>query len=472
MNEEQPRPPRRRNIFIENESHPVTQPSAGPGSGPPGRGDEEEAPGSWSQTDGPVESRGPVTAPGGRRNTIWAAQAPAVAAALAVPEAVEAGLPPGAYRDGEQFRQYAEAPTLPRPTATPPPIRRNPASDQWASADRETRTRSAAVGADTMKIGIWGSPASGKTTYLAALQHALSHTDGSIGRWALFPGNEPSGKALIQWTHELISERMFPEATDIGAEVPLRWRFEGDLSGSRYLSRWPMKRRGAALTRFDLDLIDVSGEVFGYEPAKKKVSLDLVRRALDHLARAQGLIFLFDPITERESPIVVDYVNRTLTELAGRINAEGRTIGPYLPHYIAVCVTKFDDPALFQQAREAGLVNDGPDGIPRVRNDQAKVLFDMICDGEFWAETDERGNSGTIYVRNQLDRYFHPDRIRYYVTSSIGFRKGPGRTFNSSNFQMTTDAGGQKKILGPIQPINVLEPLVELHMQLRDGRGR
>src|SRR5215469_5993030 len=33
------------------------------------------------------------------------------------------------------------------------------------------------------KIGLWGSPASGKTTYLAALRHAVSQSDSTSGRW-------------------------------------------------------------------------------------------------------------------------------------------------------------------------------------------------------------------------------------------------------------------------------------------------
>jgi hypothetical protein len=333
----------------------------------------------------------------------------------------------------------------------------------------------AATGPDTVKIGLWGSPASGKTTYLAALPQALSNTDGSVGRWTIFPTSDASTELLIKWSHQLISEQVFPEATGLGEITGLAWRFVGDLTGSRYMQRRLLRRKPPARSEFDLDLIDVSGEAFGYNPAGKNVSQGIADTALDHLASAQGLIFLFDPVTERDRRTAAEYVNRTLTRLSRKVMAEGRLVGPYLPHYIAVCMTKFDHRDVFRQARAAGLVNYGPDGMPRVLDGQAGELFDVICEGRFWADNRTDSHGGALFVRNQLRQFFHPDRIRYYAMSSIGYKKPPGWDpraaqpgfrFDPGDFSNVIEQGGTQQILGPIEPVNVLEPLIDLHMQI------
>jgi len=336
-----------------------------------------------------------------------------------------------------------------------------------------------ASGPGPVKIGLWGSPASGKTTYLAALPQALSNTDGSVGSWTIFPNNDASTELLIKWSHQLITEQVFPEATGLGDVTGLAWRFVGDLTGSRYVRRGVFRRRAPARSEFDLDLIDVSGEAFGYNPAGKNVSPRTVDTALNHLAWAGGLIFLFDPVTERDRKIAAEYVNRTLTMLSRKVVAEGRLIGPYLPHYVAVCITKFDHKDVFRQAREAGLVNYGPDGLPRVLDAQAAELFDVICTGRFWADKRSDSHGGALFVRNQLRKYFHPDRIRYYAVSSIGYKKPPGWDpqaarpgfqFDPGDFSNLIEQGGEQRIRGPIEPVNVLEPLIDLHMQIT-GRG-
>ena len=252
-----------------------------------------------------------------------------------------------------------------------------------------------------------------------------------------------------------MEKQQFPDATAIGSTSELWWHFIGDLAGSRYARRrWGMFGRPALTSEFDLELIDVSGEAFGYRPTDAHVPESLVQRTLAHLAESDGLIFLFDPITERNTPSVATYVERVLNNLSRRIYNEGRMRDGYLPHHVAICVTKTDNEELVGQARKAGLVNTGPDGIDRVLNGQAEGLFNAICDGGFW-EYDDRRHGGAAFVRNQLRTYFHPKRTRYYAISAIGHQ----------NLAMRN---GVLTINGPIRPFNVLEPLVELHMQLRN----
>jgi hypothetical protein len=332
------------------------------------------------------------------------------------------------------------------------------------------------------KIGLWGSPASGKTTYLAALRHAVATSDGSCGRWTIYGRDPVSERLLVDFAHRLVQVQEFPEQTALGAKTSLQWDFEGDLAGSRYARRRPvLGRRAPRQSRFVLDLVDVSGEAFGYEP--NMVPAHVVGDALEHLAQSHGLIYLFDPMTERDQRTAADYLDRTLMQLAGKIKREQghRMVGRFLPHYVSVCVSKFDHPEMFQQARHSGLVNYGLDGIPRVPDEHAEEFFDSLCDGKFWKQRDERSYASAAYVRSQLRNYFHPARIHYFVSSSIGFWRPPGwdqaagrpgSQFNPEDFANVRLTDGILKIRGPIYPINVIEPLVALQQRLTGRRWR
>jgi hypothetical protein len=164
-------------------------------------------------------------------------------------------------------------------------------------------------------------------------------------------------------------------------------------------------------------------------------------------------------------------MNRTIAALSRRMLEKGQLFERYLPHHVAVCITKFDHPAVVQQARRRGLVAPGPNGIPQVPD--ARALFRMICDGTFWAERHETSTASASFVRYELERYFHPKRIHYFVTSAIGFYLTPNREPGQqgqprfdpedfANFHATVEG---ERIRGAITPINVLEPL----LTVRDG---
>jgi hypothetical protein len=71
-----------------------------------------------------------------------------------------------------------------------------------------------------------------------------------------------------------------------------------------------------------------------------------------------------------------------------------------------------------------------------------------------------------------LERCFRPERIKYFVTSSVGFYTDPrSRIFNPDDSQNVTRGGEQSQgmrftgIRGSIHPINVAEPLLWLTRQ-------
>ena len=327
-----------------------------------------------------------------------------------------------------------------------------------------------------LKIGLWGAPASGKSTYLAALTLAAGQAEGSVGQWSIYPRTDTSARLLQDISRTLVQAHAFPEATEFEAATLSEWLFVGDLTGSRYASRRRFSaRRARNSARFLLRVIDSSGEVFSHAPEQSQVPQDVLNASLDHLAQSQGLIYLFDPIAERDHPIAADYLSSALIKLGQRMMREGRLVGRFLPHYISVCVTKFDHPALFQQARRNGFVNVGPDGTPRVLDQDAETFFDRLCDGTFWGGSRQQTNSSSAFLRDSIRNYFHPGRIRYYVCSSIGLwmrnreepiSNSPDFQFDPKDFANIYEQDGTLKIRGTIRPINILEPMIELQQRI------
>ena len=339
---------------------------------------------------------------------------------------------------------------------------------QWQS----NPAGSAVADPDEVKIGLWGSPSSGKTTFLAALRHAAG-TASSVGNWAVIPGNDISKRLLINLTQTLVKLQEFPPTTLIGEEVELFWHFIGQLdsrdSGAR--RRWPWPRPRAVTSKFLLNAIDVSGEAFGHNLEARHLVANA--KVLNHLAASQGLLYLFDPMGEEDEHDSVEYMNNTIVELHGRMLTEDRLVGQYLPQHLSVCMTKFDHPRFYLQARKARVVNSGPDGMPRILDQDAKTLFNMICDGNFWQSGDERSRASAQFIRDEIAARFHPDRVRYFVSSSVGFRKPPGWHPAAGDFSVDSDdfanvykAEGKWRIRGAIAPINVLEPLISLQQRL------
>lgn len=307
---------------------------------------------------------------------------------------------------------------------------------------------------DRVRIGLWGAPHSGKTTYLAAVPIAAMQQarHGNTG-WAVSGMNPESNEFLNSGLALLASDREFPDAS-VGLRS-LAWSFQGEERPSGAFRR----RREVG---FVLEVQDVAGEVYGRDEEHA-----LRPRVLDQLARSQGLVYLFDPLLDsRPATRSLDFFYSMLTELNTRVRDAGKFHRNRLPHHVSVCVTKFDHPDVFRPAVEAGWVTQDSVGsqLPRVPDEHAARYFQWMCD-EF------RGSSARL-VRDGLSAFFHPERISYYVSSAIGFRLNPQHIFDYRNYHNVEIVDDTARIRTSPVPINVLEPLTDLERRIRSTARR
>lgn len=314
-------------------------------------------------------------------------------------------------------------------------------------------------GGATQNIAMWGAAGCGKTSFLAALDIALTRRD---GEWKVVGADGPSTEVLTELTRSLVDRRRFPRATGEAIE-----HYKWYLIGRRWVRTGrPFRRRtGLRESRIGLDLIDAGGEMF----QRGQV---IGRRLLDNLVQSRGILYLFDPIREYEKGDAFENLHGMLAQLSQRMLSAGDFVDGHLPHHLAVCVTKFDEVSVLKTANNIGVLGvdpEDPHGFPRVLEDeQAEHLFESLCGVS--------ASGSAELVLKKLKQFFREDRIRFFVTSAIGFHLAPGATrFDPRDYQnLIPDADSPDGYLirSGVRPINVLEPLLWLAQSLSaDQRG-
>ena len=306
----------------------------------------------------------------------------------------------------------------------------------------------------TQSIAMWGAPASGKTTFLAALSLALNRRGTA---WNVTGADDASEDVLIKLTMSLSKGHAFPKATQ-GIEH-YRWMLNGRVTRTaRSIFRTEQHHEPV---KIGLDLVDASGEI----ASPKQVGLGIRNEFVDDLAHSRGIVFIFDPIREFIEGDAFEHTFSMVVQLARRLADTLPDFNGRLPHHVAVCVTKFDEIRVFETARKLGLIVPSPDDayeFPRVADEDARELFCRLCEVS--------GSGNAEMVLNALEQHFEADRIKYFVTSAIGFYLDPRiRVFDPDdpqNLLPDDSAPGKFRIRGPIHPINVVEPLLWLSEKL------
>jgi hypothetical protein len=316
-----------------------------------------------------------------------------------------------------------------------------------------------------IRIGLWGAPGSGKTTFLAALRTAAL-LGSENGTWTMMGADDEASEFLTRMTDILVHQRQFPPASQ--GITPLSWRFIGDLRSSRLAER--ILARGSDRVEFLLELQDVAGRYFaddaGFEVADDgDLPEDDWMEIVRHLARCDGLVYLFDPVRELERGDSYRFFQGTLERLSRQAYDWGLYKGPRLPHHLAVCVTKFDHPRIFSSVMAEGFVTQDSYGsqIPRIDGERAGAFFTWLCQGM-------PGNAEL--VRKSIEAYFDSNRVAYFATSSVGFWTRPGGMVDTQDCHNVETVDGMQRIRGAVRPVNVLEPMVWLQRRIRSVAGR
>ncbi|GAA4262706.1 hypothetical protein [Dactylosporangium darangshiense] len=308
----------------------------------------------------------------------------------------------------------------------------------------------------SVRIGIWGGTASGKTTFLAALPIAVANDPATYGTWRVSGTTEEATRFLLDGVDTLTRQRQFPNATL--APARLAWSFHGETiepgRGPSLLRRRPRRRE----SEFVLEIQDAPGVAY----SQNRVAPDVV----DFLAEANGILYLFDPLAGDAATDNFQYFYGVLQMLVARTAAVGKLERGRLPQHVAVCVTKFDDPVIFNNAVRAGFVTQDADGgrLPKVPDTHAQAYFDWTCQNH--------RHSGAPLVREALRTFFLAERVSYFATSAIGFHLNWSDTFDFRDFINIEHVEGRPRVRGLARPINVIEPLVTLERGIRGRLGR
>jgi hypothetical protein len=302
-------------------------------------------------------------------------------------------------------------------------------------------------------VAMLGPTESGKSTFLCALRKALLEQDED---WLLFTRDEASQRHLDEMSNALISEGGFPLPTRTVDTV--RWILGGTVERTERKGRFGRPATVTDRVEITLRLTDAPGGLGRAD----RIGLTERNELIRELADSRGILYMFDPIREFTHGDSFQRTDSLLTELMGVVSQE-RDFEGKLPHQLAVCVTKLDDPRVFRTAHDLGMLI--PDdsskwGFPRVDETDAQALFQAL------GEISRSGNGDA--VPRLLERYFFPERIKYYVTSAVGFmvNKRTRRFDPRDTENVYRTASGAPLVRGPVHPINVVEPVLWIVRQL------
>lgn len=302
-------------------------------------------------------------------------------------------------------------------------------------------------------IAMLGPTESGKSTFLCALKKALLEQDED---WRLYTRDPASQRRLDDMSNALISEGEFPLPTRTVDTI--QWILGGTVERTERKGRFGGAIKFKDRVEITLQLTDAPGGL-GHAD---RIGLTDRNELIKQLADSRGILYMFDPIREFTHGDAFQRADSLLGELMGVVSQE-RDWDGRLPHHLAVCVTKLDDPRVFKTAQDLDMLL--PDdtsrwGFPRVHETDAQALFHAL------GEISRSGNGEA--VPRLLERTFYPERISYYVTSAVGFmvNKRTRRFDPRDTENVYRTASGAPLVRGPVHPINVVEPVLQIVRQL------
>jgi len=321
-----------------------------------------------------------------------------------------------------------------------------------------------------VKVGLWGPSQSGKTTYLAALSLAADRLPDEAGSLRIqtvedsppedsppedsppkdSPPKDSASRALVNSREFLLIDNPLQKGTlpEGSFEVTAyKWMISGSvneaIAGPR--DRTVIQSRPV---EFIFEVLDVPGSIFDPRLDPDTKSLKQMEEYFDS---CDGLVYLYDPLGD------ADDISRIAGYQWNRL-AKGRS--GFLKHHLAVCITKFDDSRVFGPAYKEGWLTQETPSSPLLPTD-AEAYF----------------NAKAVDLASKpLRKYFDPSKTRYYATSAVGFSPSMNGQLNHHKIDLDKSPNirvGKKgfELIGPVYPINVLEPLLHLEQSIQAERS-
>lgn len=300
-----------------------------------------------------------------------------------------------------------------------------------------------------------GAQQTGKTTFIAALQIALLRNP-ELG-WSLTGDNPGSTQALVNFMTDMTDNHVFPRPTV--AIENYRWSLEAELPDAVREWHWWRFRRRDRYVRVPLELVDAPGET---ADGSRMFGRAISERFVENLANSAGIVLFYDPVSEFDRGDAFRHTYGVLAQLRSQVARRGK-----LPHYLAVCITKFDEIRVLESAQKLRVVDYDPEQeFPRVPEEYATEFFNRLI------RLSKSDNAGLLLP--MLYQTFREDRIRFFVTSAIGFYLDPSvGVFDPDDYQNHIPGTPPEpdRIRGAIYPINVIEPVLWLGRNVAGTAG-
>ncbi|MFF6951131.1 hypothetical protein ACFZAD_21070 [Streptomyces iakyrus] len=318
---------------------------------------------------------------------------------------------------------------------------------------------------EAVRVALWGPSGSGKTTFLWALLVADNGTY-SGSDWRISP-NDAAAQALSMTAFSALALQNRLPNPDLSLVQPSAWMLSRDADLRRtpprgvpdFLRgrRW---REAGEETQIPTHIQDLPGRVFDFGDEQAK---QFRANAIRQLAEADAFVYLHDPLLDLDTE-----AQKSVAHFHGMLDAieavrPPELTGRRLEQHVAVCITKFDHPAVFDPAWEQGFATMNP--APHISQENARAYFDWLCERHDY-------HRRTELLRKDLHTRFHQDRVRYYATSSLGYYREYDRPHNPRDMRMDSPSGQRGTpdgpvTEGPVKPVNVLEPFVDLVRAVR-----
>ncbi|WP_354635716.1 hypothetical protein [Planktothricoides raciborskii] len=237
------------------------------------------------------------------------------------------------------------------------------------------------TGPKDIRIGIWGTSRSGKTTYLAMLYSALEDSD----EWRVQAGDDHADDFIDTHISEIDAGK-FPPATQPTANLNI----------FTYILI-PKFSQGTG-SKIVLNFIDAPGEFYedirgnGAQTVKiheAQNNQDTSGDIVDYLRSCDGIIFLIDPIrSKKQGESYKTLLLRLFREFQKRSRKNDNDMVTTLEQYIAFCVTKVDKEEIWSQGKKSA--------------DLAKDVM------------------GNQFFTKKLKNFFSEGRYEFFSVASIG----------------------------------------------------